>query len=123
MMEAEEASSVQPNKTIRQLGYNIIAKDQEGSIKMVWAASEARDWEMSMEEANTVNLALILAKQRGWTDVQITGCNKQLFQKLARKDVNDGKCAIIIENILDLIGLLCSCSFIYVDSIVKFRSS
>lgn len=78
---------------------------------MVWAASEAKDGGLVMEEANTLKLALALARQRGWKDVQLQGTNRSLFQKLKSRDSNDPMCATIIKNIIDLTSLFCSCSF------------
>lgn len=69
-----------------------------------------------MEEANAIKLALLLAKQKGWSQVQIYGANRILMHKLESQDTNDSLCTSIIENILDLKSLFHLCSFHHVDS-------
>lgn len=68
------------------------------------AAAEAKEGILPMEEANTIKLALLLAKQRRWTEVLIQGTNTHLIKKLKNQDPNDSKCATI-ENVLDLSSL------------------
>lgn len=68
-----------------------------------------------MDQANTVKLAMLLAKQRGWRELTIHCSNKTLMQKIKNKDTKDWHCTTIIENILDLCSLFDACSFQFVD--------
>lgn len=81
--------ATQINTIKRRIGFSIVARDHAGQIKLVWAAVEERQADSAMEEANTVKLALFLAKQKGWQEVLVQGTNSKVMLKLMQKDSND----------------------------------
>lgn len=52
-------------------------------------SAEEREVIIKMEEANTIKLDLLIAKERGWRNVIIQLTNKGFLQKLRKKDATN----------------------------------
>lgn len=93
------------SKVQRKVSYSILGWDQINKLVLVWAAAEKRNAIMKMEEANAIKLALLLAKEKGRSNVIIQGTNKGLMKKLKEQDADDSQCATTLENIAYLRSL------------------
>lgn len=111
-------SNVQINRIKKKMSYRIVIKDTKGEVKLVMAAVEAREGSKILEETNAINLALMLAKQRGLMELQIEETNQSLIQTMNSQEPQNSNCATVIENVIYISSMFNLYSFI-IDQLVR----
>lgn len=85
------------------------ALNQRNKLLLVSTASNKRDVDQYMDDANAIKLALLIAKEKEWQDIVIQATKKRVMKKLKRRETNDAKFDNIRKH-LHLNSLFYACS-------------
>ena len=97
-----------------RIGLGIIARNWRGKIVKAKGISECKREEAGKEEALAIRSALVMAKDAGWTNIEVQTDCKGVVDQINTGNVQDNSIKTILEDIGDLRQDFDCCKFSFV---------